>query len=76
MDLMVRVINVDCSIFGYSRLFLYFYLFFDRICVTTANYPDVMMTAYNNDSITWIYFVSFMIISFFFLMNGTQIEII
>ena len=76
MDLMVRVIIVDCSIFGYSRLFLSFYLIFDRICVTTANYPDVMMPAYNNDSITWIYFVSFMIISFFFLMNGTQIEII
>jgi hypothetical protein len=39
------------------------------ICVTTANYPDVMMPSYNNNRLAVIFFVSFMIISFFFLMN-------
>lgn len=39
------------------------------ICVTTANYPDVMMDAYNENRWTAIYFVSFMVISFFFFMN-------
>lgn len=39
------------------------------ICVTTANYPDVMMPGYNDNRWVAIYFVSFMIITFFFLMN-------
>lgn len=39
------------------------------ICVTTANYPDVMMPAYNDNRWVPLYFVSFMILSFFFLMN-------
>jgi hypothetical protein len=39
------------------------------IMVTTANYPDVMMPSYNANRWTAVYFVSFMIISFFFLMN-------
>lgn len=39
------------------------------ICVTTANYPDVMMPAYNNSRAAAIYFVLFMVITFFFLMN-------
>jgi two pore calcium channel protein, plant len=39
------------------------------ICITTANYPDVMMLSYNNTRWTAIYFVSFMILSFFFIMN-------
>jgi two pore calcium channel protein len=39
------------------------------ICVTTANYPDVMMPAYNKCRLTGIYFVAFMVMSFFFLMN-------
>ena len=39
------------------------------ICVTTANYPDVMMPAYNKSRLTGIYFVVFMVMSFFFLMN-------
>ena len=39
------------------------------IMVTTANYPDVMMPAYNQNPIMCIYFVSFMMISFFFIMN-------
>lgn len=41
------------------------------ICVTTANYPDVMMPSYNDSRTTAIFFVSFMIIAFFFLMNVT-----
>lgn len=39
------------------------------ICVTTANYPDVMMPALNENPFVVIYFVSFMIFTFFFLMN-------
>jgi two pore calcium channel protein, plant len=39
------------------------------ICVTTANYPDVMMPGYNENRWVALYFVTFMIISFFFLMN-------
>lgn len=39
------------------------------ICITTANYPDVMMTSFNASRFSAIYFVSFMLISFFFLMN-------
>jgi hypothetical protein len=39
------------------------------ICVTTANYPDVMMPAYNENRLVAIYFVVFMVITFFFLMN-------
>lgn len=39
------------------------------IMVTTANYPDVMMPAYNQNRLAAIYFVAFMIITFFFLMN-------
>lgn len=39
------------------------------ICITTANYPDVMMAGYNENRFVALYFISFMIISFFFLMN-------
>ena len=39
------------------------------ICVTTANYPDVMMPAYNKSRIVGLYFVIFMIITFFFFAN-------
>jgi len=39
------------------------------ICVTTANYPDVMMPGYNENRLIAIYFVVFMVITFFFLMN-------
>lgn len=39
------------------------------IMVTTANYPDVMMPAYNANRWSALYFVSFMVLSFFFLMN-------
>eukprot|EP00521_Asterionellopsis_glacialis_P014788 CAMPEP_0195301872 /NCGR_PEP_ID=MMETSP0707-20130614/30087_1 /TAXON_ID=33640 /ORGANISM="Asterionellopsis glacialis, Strain CCMP134" /LENGTH=536 /DNA_ID=CAMNT_0040364959 /DNA_START=53 /DNA_END=1666 /DNA_ORIENTATION=- len=39
------------------------------ICVTTANYPDVMMSGYNENRLVALYFVSFMIITFFFMMN-------
>jgi len=39
------------------------------ICVTTANYPDVMMPSYNENRLTALYFISFMVISFFYLMN-------
>lgn len=39
------------------------------ICFTTANYPDVMMPAYNSSRLTALYFVSFMIVAFFFFGN-------
>lgn len=39
------------------------------ICITTANYPDVMMPSYNENRLAGIYFVGFMIFSFFFFMN-------
>mmetsp|Transcript_2156 Transcript_2156/g.5063 ORF Transcript_2156/g.5063 Transcript_2156/m.5063 type:complete len:802 (-) Transcript_2156:128-2533(-) len=39
------------------------------ICVTTANYPDVMMPAYNENRIVALYFISFMVLCFFYLMN-------
>ena len=39
------------------------------ICVTTANYPDVMMPVYNESRGSALYFVLFMLITFFFLMN-------
>lgn len=40
------------------------------ICITTANYPDVMMPSYNESRfVPALYFVSFMSISFFYLMN-------
>lgn len=39
------------------------------ICVTTANYPDVMMPSYNDNRLSGIFFVSYMVISFFLLMN-------
>uniref|UniRef100_A0A7S4S586 EF-hand domain-containing protein n=2 Tax=Ditylum brightwellii TaxID=49249 RepID=A0A7S4S586_9STRA len=39
------------------------------ICITTANYPDVMMPAYNQSRLVVFYFVSFMAVSFFFMMN-------
>lgn len=39
------------------------------MCVTTVNYPDVMMPSYNSHRFAGLYFVSFMVVSFFFLMN-------
>jgi len=39
------------------------------ICVTTANYPDVMMAAYNNNRFVNLFFVSFMIVEFYGFMN-------
>lgn len=39
------------------------------ICVTTANYPDVMMPSYNSNRLSGLFFVSYMIITFFLLMN-------
>lgn len=39
------------------------------ICITTANYPDVMMPSYNQNRFAGIYFVVFMIVSFFFFSN-------
>lgn len=37
--------------------------------VTTVNYPDYMMSAYNDNRLSDIFFVSYMVISFFYLMN-------
>ena len=39
------------------------------ILLTTSNYPDVMMPAYNGDRITFLFFLAFLLIGFFFLMN-------
>ena len=39
------------------------------ISTTTANYPDVMMPIYNENRLSTLYFVVFMIVTFFFLMN-------
>ena len=39
------------------------------ICVTTVNYPDVMMPSYNDNRLAGLFFVSYMILSFFLLMN-------
>jgi len=37
--------------------------------MTTVVYPDVMMAGYNENRYTAIYFVSFMILTFFFFQN-------
>ena len=39
------------------------------ICVTTANYPDVSMLSYNEHRGVSIFFISFMVLSFFYVMN-------
>ena len=38
-------------------------------CVTTANYPDVMMPSYNIYRGTALYFMSFMVLCYFYVMN-------
>eukprot|EP00547_Thalassionema_nitzschioides_P003031 CAMPEP_0194206606 /NCGR_PEP_ID=MMETSP0156-20130528/5581_1 /TAXON_ID=33649 /ORGANISM="Thalassionema nitzschioides, Strain L26-B" /LENGTH=818 /DNA_ID=CAMNT_0038933165 /DNA_START=52 /DNA_END=2508 /DNA_ORIENTATION=- len=39
------------------------------IATTTANYPDLMMPAYNDSRVVAIYFILYMVVTFFFLMN-------
>ena len=39
------------------------------ISITTANYPDVSMDSYNENRLAAIYWMSFMSISFFYIMN-------
>eukprot|EP00986_Skeletonema_menzelii_P003903 scaffold1275_cov154-Skeletonema_menzelii.AAC.4 len=39
------------------------------ISVTTANYPDVSMDSYNENRLVAIFWVSFMSVSFFYIMN-------
>ena len=46
------------------------------IMVTTANYPDVMMPAYNEFPLASLYFISFMMISFFFIMGVVLASIV
>jgi two pore calcium channel protein len=46
------------------------------IMVTTANYPDVMMPAYNEIPLASLYFISFMMISFFFIMGVVLASIV
>jgi len=36
---------------------------------TSVIYPDVMMSAYNDNRFTALYFVSYMILTYFFFMN-------
>ena len=38
-------------------------------CVTTVNYPDVMMPSFNQNRLAALYFISFMALCFFFIMN-------
>ena len=38
-------------------------------CVTTVIYPDVMMPAYNENRLATLYFMVFMVITMFFMMN-------
>lgn len=37
--------------------------------ITTANYPDVMMPSYNEHRVVALFFISFMVLSFFYIMN-------
>lgn len=39
------------------------------IATTTANYPDLMMPAYNDNRAVNVYFILYMVVTFFFLMN-------
>ena len=39
------------------------------IATTTANYPDLMMPVYNTNRLSALYFILFMGVTFFFLMN-------
>ena len=39
------------------------------IAVTTANYPDFMMPSYNANRVAALFGVSFMVLTFFFVMN-------
>jgi len=39
------------------------------IMVTTANYPDVSMPSVNDNRLAVVYFFSFMVLSFFYVMN-------
>lgn len=59
-SLLQLILFVVCCLCYYRTLW---------ICVTTANYPDVMMSSYNKNRVTALYFISFMVISFFYLMN-------
>jgi len=38
--------------------------------ITTANYPDVMLPAYDASRLTCAYFIFFMIITYYFLLNA------
>ena len=39
------------------------------VLLTTANYPDVMMPAYNASRPSVLFFVSFLLVGLFFCMN-------
>ena len=39
------------------------------VLLTTANYPDVMMPSYNKDSLSVIFFFTYLMICLYFLMN-------
>ena len=39
------------------------------VLLTTANYPDVMMPSYNKDSLSVVFFFTYLMICLYFLMN-------
>ena len=54
-----------------SPYFNTFFLSFINLFVllTTANYPDVMMPSYNKDSLSVVFFFTYLMICLYFLMN-------
>lgn len=44
----------------------FFYMF---VCLTTSNYPDVMLPSYGQNRLYAIFFIAFLIIGLFLLMN-------
>jgi len=39
------------------------------ILLTTANFPDIMLPSYNSNRVNCLFYISFMIIGLYFLLN-------
>ena len=39
------------------------------VLLTTSNFPDIMLPAYEKNKLSAIFFVSFLVLGLFFLMN-------